>query len=313
MKKRSLVTTFITTMALTILVPFSSFANSEVEKVYVTINSIGRENRLEVPELSSRDSEKYYVTEQYYEYYDEDGGEGYIDFTIKAADGYYFKTEWNDESKIIDLKGNMAGKRNDIDIDHLSYDTIIGTLPFKGEKNNSSSGGGSNTHKKNGWHEKCYYVDGKKAKGWKEVNGSWYFFDLNNGVRKEDWWIYTPGKDEWYYLNPNGTMISNSTKVINSVTYNFDASGKETSGKPIVIDKNDNKEYRFQKRTGSYYKNEWVNVEGRWFYTDSQGYAIRNTWKEINEKWYYFYNDGVMAYNTWINGYYVGNDGAWIY
>ena len=69
-------------------------------------------------------------------------------------------------------------------------------------------------------------------------------------------------------------------------------------------------EFIVSKKDGSYYSNEWVQVDSRWFWADSNGYAIRSQWREINGKWYYFHVDGAMAYNTWIDGYYVGPDGA---
>ena len=309
MKKRSFIAVLVAVIT-TGFVAFPAMAGGQVDKVYVSINSVGTYRGLQEPELSSRDTEKYVVSQQEYYYYDEeDGGEGYINFTIKATNGYYFKTDWSDERKIIDMTGEMKGSRSDINIDYIDSTTIIGDLPFKGDRKNSSSSSSSSS-RRNGWRGDYYYVNGNKVSGWKEIGNNWYFFDESTKRVKKDWWIHTGGTEDWYYVTPNGIMVENTSYTVNGVTYKFDASGKETSGKPIVIDEGGRGIYRFQKRDGSYYSNEWVQVDSRWFWADSNGYAIRSQWREINGKWYYFHVDGAMAYNTWIDGYYVGPDGA---
>lgn len=79
---------------------------------------------------------------------------------------------------------------------------------------------------------------------------------------------------------------------------------------------------------------KWVQVNGRWQYNDTKGEPMKNTWffDRSYQKWYfldqygymsigwilnggkyyYLYSDGSMASNTTINGYKLGNDGAWI-
>nr|WP_314633351.1 IdeS/Mac family cysteine endopeptidase [uncultured Oribacterium sp.] len=44
------------------------------------------------------------------------------------------------------------------------------------------------------WH---YQVEGQNQKGWKEISGSWYYFDPLTG-KMQDGWILTDGK--WYFL-----------------------------------------------------------------------------------------------------------------
>lgn len=60
--------------------------------------------------------------------------------------------------------------------------------------------------------------------------------------------------------------------------------------------------------TGWYPTNQWLKIDGYWYYFKSSGYIAVNEW--IGS--YYFGNDGRMMRNSWIDGYYVGNDGAWI-
>ncbi|EKQ54477.1 MULTISPECIES: cell wall-binding protein [unclassified Clostridium] len=55
----------------------------------------------------------------------------------------------------------------------------------------------------------------------------------------------------------------------------------------------------------------WKNINGQWYYFDSNGY-MKTGWIQYNDKWYYLYNSGVMAKSTIINGYELDSNGAWI-
>lgn len=79
----------------------------------------------------------------------------------------------------------------------------------------------------NNWYYLNQISDGTKGKmltGWIYSKDSWYH--LNNTTGKMDTgWINTNGN--WYYLNAySGKMLSNTTTVINGVSYTFDNTGK---------------------------------------------------------------------------------------
>lgn len=79
---------------------------------------------------------------------------------------------------------------------------------------------------------------------------------------------------------------------------------------------------------------QWVQVNGRWQYNDSQGNSLKNTWffdRNYGKwyflgvdgnmqtgwiltggKYYYLYSDGSMAASTIIDGYKVDASGAWV-
>jgi hypothetical protein len=87
------------------------------------------------------------------------------------------------------------------------------------------------------------------------------------------------------------------------------------------------------------YRNKWVEVDGKWYYYDANGYMVKNDWKKYKGQWYYlgadgamiagtwktiegndyyFYPDGHMAQDEWIDGWFLdmdghktGNKGAW--
>ena len=62
-------------------------------------------------------------------------------------------------------------------------------------------------------------------------------------------------------------------------------------------------------------KSGWKEEDGGWrFYNGDTGLPVRNDWVQVNGKWYWFDGAGMMATNTWYkyNGawYYLGPDGA---
>lgn len=96
------------------------------------------------------------------------------------------------------------------------------------------------------WYGTWFYVDadGRMVTGWQNINGKWYYFDTNGSIRlgwlkDKDKWYYlstdindcsmTTGWEKidgkWYYFDENGAMLSNCSKKINGVRYQFGASG----------------------------------------------------------------------------------------
>lgn len=55
---------------------------------------------------------------------------------------------------------------------------------------------------------------------------------------------------------------------------------------------------------------EWKQDNTGWWYEDGSSWATG--WKNLNGKWYYFNSNGYMAHDTEIDGYKLGSDGAWI-
>lgn len=57
---------------------------------------------------------------------------------------------------------------------------------------------------------------------WMKVDGSWYYFDGTGYMQKG--WLQDGGI--WYYLDPSsGAMVSDTARLIDGVSYQFDASG----------------------------------------------------------------------------------------
>jgi Parvulin-like peptidyl-prolyl isomerase len=55
---------------------------------------------------------------------------------------------------------------------------------------------------------------------------------------------------------------------------------------------------------------EWKSDSTGWWYEDGGSWV--SGWKNLNGKWYYFNSNGYMAHDTEIEGYKLGSDGAWI-
>lgn len=46
------------------------------------------------------------------------------------------------------------------------------------------------------------------AKGWKEINGKWYYLCSTGSMAKNVW--KTGAEGNWYYLGPDGVMLTNT-------------------------------------------------------------------------------------------------------
>jgi len=137
--------------------------------------------------------------------------------------------------------------------------------------------------------------------GWKNQNGSWYYYKSDNIKAKE--WINPD--NNWYYLKADGSM-STGWFNDNGTWYYFKNSGAMTKG--------------------------WVQLNNAWYFLqgdgsmvtglktiDNKNYLFNNSgnmktgWEKLNNYWYYFNVDGSMA-TGWINdsgsNYYLYDTGA---
>ena len=66
----------------------------------------------------------------------------------------------------------------------------------------------------------------------------------------------------------------------------------------------------YNKGNNVYAKNEIINEDKTSYYFDKDGYLFKGDWVEVNGKWYYCESDGKIAKNKWIDElYYVDDDG----
>lgn len=75
--------------------------------------------------------------------------------------------------------------------------------------------------------------NGVKSKGWKKINGEWYYF-RNDGAMIAQWLM---DNGNWYYFWTNGTMASNCWLKNNGLWYYFDENGKMVTDYVTIGDK----------------------------------------------------------------------------
>ena len=53
---------------------------------------------------------------------------------------------------------------------------------------------------------RCYYI------GWRVIDGKWYYLDPN-GIMLTGW-LKDDSSGDWYYLSPNGDMVSGGSSMV---------------------------------------------------------------------------------------------------
>ncbi len=160
-----------------------------------------------------------------------------------------------------------------------------------------------------GWHHyssgSMYYQDGKRTRGWADIDGARYYFDEKGymaagWLELEDGWYYfaEDGKMEtgwlqlgntWYYLDPEtGRMYDNGLATIGKYTYYF---------------------YDWGGMANSWW---YEDENGDWYFFGGDGAMKAAQWVEWKGEWYYLTESGKMAVSTEIGGYTVNADGVWV-
>ncbi|MCS6131572.1 hypothetical protein DWV13_07980 [Clostridium botulinum] len=115
----------------------------------------------------------------------------------------------------------------------------------------------------NGW----WNTEGNSwSRGWKNIDGTWYYFNTSNGYMKTGW-LNESGI--WYYFNTNGSMVTGN-KNIDGKVYSFGNDGKWTGATTIY----------------TYENNGWVQEGSEWKYRENGEFV--EGWKQINGDWYFF-------------------------
>lgn len=121
-----------------------------------------------------------------------------------------------------------------------------------------------------------FYVDGRGNKA------AFAVFSMKN---------WHKGDDGWFFKKNDGSLYTNTWKVIMGRTYYFDDEGYVRTG-------------WFDKDGETYYMSDAGDI--------ASGYGAMCTgWQEIGEYTYWFDDDGEMATDRWVdkNQYYVDSDG----
>lgn len=148
------------------------------------------------------------------------------------------------------------------------------------------------------------------ATGWKQIKGTWYYFDHNGWMKTG--WQKIGGK--WYNFGNDGAMITGWNKI-NYTWYRHDDSGALQTG-------------WIEEYPGWHYADSsgaivtgWNKIGSKWYYFDWAVGAMQTGWQHIDNKWYYFNDDGAMQ-TGWqelhstgtasLNWYYFDSSGAMV-
>ncbi len=97
---------------------------------------------------------------------------------------------------------------------------------------------------KEGWK---YFENAAAVKGWKQVDGKWYFFNAEGVMQK--WWV--KDGNTWYYLNGSGQMQTGWLQ--------------------------DGGKWYYLENSGAMKANQWFEVAGKWYHVDASGALSVNT------------------------------------
>lgn len=168
-----------------------------------------------------------------------------------------------------------------------------------------------------GWTEEggvIRYVDenGSYVKNqWKKKDGVMYYLDTggqlapdlwvdgtyctdSKGAMKTEAWVYEDGtglmEKGWYYLGRDGKAEKNDWKTIDGTRYCFDSMGRMRTG----WYREGGELYYLGHEDQGYSIPGWRQLEGRWYYFQTNGRAKRAEGAVIEDKKYYFDEDGAM-------------------
>lgn len=106
----------------------------------------------------------------------------------------------------------------------------------------------------------------------------------------------------------DGTSSSEAAEGSPAAAADTAASTAGTEGSWIQ----DGTNWRFIKADGSQQSNDWLFINGKWYYFEADS-KMKTGWLLWNEKWYYLGPDGDMWVNrTTPDGYVVDANGVWI-
>ena len=180
--------------------------------------------------------------------------------------------------------------------------------------------------------DRLYYVsDGKTPeKGWKVIDGSWYYFDDldSNGMCRPvvDSTYKIDGK--YYLFNADGTMVSNGWKLVGEIWYYAFVSGELATGDVTVngtlyhFDKQGAMQEETEKKTGivvedgicKLYSEDGILLEtgngqgwnllgGDYYYQEGDSILKSGSYKLSDGNWYGFDYQGRMLANAFDKNY----------
>lgn len=136
------------------------------------------------------------------------------------------------------------------------------------------------------------------------VNGFWLNADGSQTYPYTAEWKYDG--NGWWYQDTAGWYPVNQWLKIDGTWYFFDGTGYMVTNCYVGgcwIDANG--AWNPYSAAGSWRSNAYG-----WWYGNTAGWYASNEWMKIDGSWYYFYGNGYMATNCYIGNYWVGANGV---
>ena len=152
-----------------------------------------------------------------------------------------------------------------------------------------------------------YYQDGKRVRGWTDIDGARYYFD-ERGIMATGWKEIEPGSGDWYHFGEDGTLDYGWYQEGNVWYYLDPVTGLMYNDGLAAIDKSTYYFYDW----GGMASDWWYEAEDGWYFFGGSGAMKAAQWLEWKGDWYYLTEAGKMAADTYIGEYYVDADGVWV-
>ena len=144
--------------------------------------------------------------------------------------------------------------------------------------------------------DKSYYFNNKGVLSPNKkllANDKYYLVDRNGiATNRKNAWFSMRGKT--YRSDENGKLVKGA-KTINNNTYVFESNGVMIQNRPAI---SAGKYYKIDNRgVASVVKNSWVELDGKKYHTNANGYVKSGVWK-IDNEYYYFTQNGLTPNKT---------------
>ena len=151
-----------------------------------------------------------------------------------------------------------------------------------------------------------YFFDdaGKMKTGWNFIDEKWYYFDTVNGDMKMGW--IRPSSHLWYYMDLENGIMQTGWIQVKGKKYYLSGSGAMQTGWQLL----EEKWYYFEPLNGDMMTG-WVRMgNGRWYYLNPENGIMQTGWIFDGENYYYLDESGEMLYNVTVDGYELNSLGA---
>ena len=143
------------------------------------------------------------------------------------------------------------------------------------------------TDKEGNPYKNWYYIyeDMSRADGgFREIDGSWYFFD-KNGLNFRDRWYVDPESKARYYLDENGVMKSG--------WFSIDRTNAATG---VTVTS-----WYYADESGSCYVNGDREIDGKTYYFSASGVNLRNRFRQEGKRRRFYGEDGALLKDQWFS------------